>query len=105
VGSIQVSPGVFLSPVTAMALVFVGALMVSSLKDIDWKDNIAVASTFITVLVMILAYSIAEGIAFGFIFYAMMMALTKRRKEVSPVMYILAALFVINFLIKYLVLI
>lgn len=105
VGSIQVTPGVFLSPVTAMALVFVGALMVSSLKDIDWKDNIAVASTFITVLVMILAYSIAEGIAFGFIFYAMMMALTKRRKEVSPVMYILAALFVINFLIKYLVLI
>jgi AGZA family xanthine/uracil permease-like MFS transporter len=54
---------------------------------------------------MILAYSIAEGIAFGFIFYAMMMALTKRRKEVSPVMYILAALFVINFLIKYLILI
>ena len=105
VGSIEVTPGVFLSPVTAMALVFVGALMVSSLKDIDWKDNIAVASTFITVLVMILAYSIAEGIAFGFIFYAMMMALTKRRKEVSPVMYILAALFVINFLIKYLVLI
>jgi AGZA family xanthine/uracil permease-like MFS transporter len=105
VGSIQVSPGVFLSPVTAMALVFVGALMVSSLKDIDWKDNIAVAATFITVLVMILAYSIAEGIAFGFIFYAMMMALTKRRKEVSPVMYILAALFVINFLIKYLILI
>jgi AGZA family xanthine/uracil permease-like MFS transporter len=96
---------VFLSPVTAMALVFVGALMVSSLKDIDWKDNIAVAATFITVLVMILAYSIAEGIAFGFIFYAMMMALTKRRKEVSPVMYILAALFVINFLIKYLILI
>ena len=105
VGSIQVSPGVFLSPVTAMALVFVGALMVSSLKDIDWKDNIAVASTFITVIMMILAYSIAEGIAFGFIFYALMMAVTKRRKEVSPVMYILAALFVINFVIKYLVLV
>jgi AGZA family xanthine/uracil permease-like MFS transporter len=105
VGSIEVTPGVFLSPVTAMALVYVGALMVSSLKDIDWKDNIAVASTFITVIVMILAYSIAEGIAFGFIFYALMMAVTKRRKEVSPVMYILAALFVINFVIKYLVLV
>lgn len=105
VGSIQVSPGVFLSPVTAMALVFVGALMVSSLKDIDWKDNIAVASTFITVIMMIIAYSIAEGIAFGFIFYAVMMGVTKRRKEVSPVMYILAALFIINFIIKFVVLV
>jgi len=105
VGSIQVSPGVFLSPVTAMALVFVGALMVSSLKDLDWKDNIAVASTFMTVIMMILAYSIAEGIAFGFIFYALMMSVTKKRKEVSPVMYILAALFIINFVIKYLVLV
>ncbi|MDT8336658.1 MAG: NCS2 family permease [Candidatus Izemoplasmatales bacterium] len=105
VGSIQVSPGVFLSPVTAMALVFVGALMVSSLKDIDWKDNIAVASTFITVIMMILSYSIAEGIAFGFIFYTIMMAVTNRRKEVSPVMYVLAALFIINFVIKYLVLV
>jgi AGZA family xanthine/uracil permease-like MFS transporter len=105
VGSIEVSPGVFLSPVTAMALVFVGALMVSSLKDIDWKDNIAVASTFITIIMMILSYSIAEGIAFGFIFYAIMMAVTNRRKEVSPVMYVLAALFIINFVIKYLVLV
>ena len=105
VGSIQISPGVFLSPVTAMALVYVGALMVSSLKDIDWKDNIAVASTFITVIMMILAYSIAEGIAFGFIFYALMMVVTKRRKEVSPVMYVLAVLFIINFVIKYLVLV
>lgn len=105
VGSIQVSPGVFLSPVTAMALVFVGALMVSSLKDIDWSDHIVVAATFITVIMMILSYSIAEGIAFGFIFYTLMMLATKRRKEVSPVMYVLAALFVINFIIKFVLLV
>jgi len=105
VNSIQIAPGVFLSPVTAMALVFVGALMVSSLKDIDWDDNIAVASTFITIIIMVLSASIAEGIAFGFIIYTVMMAVTKRRKELSPVMYILAALFVLNFVIKYLFLI
>lgn len=105
VGSIMVAPGVFLSPVTAMALVFVGALMVSSLKDIDWNDHIVVASSFITILVMVLAFSIAEGIAFGFVFYAGMMGITKRRKEVSPVMYVLAALFIINFIIKYVVLV
>ena len=104
VTSIQVGTA-FYSPVTAMALVFVGALMVGSLKDIDWKDNIAVASTFIVIIIMVLSMSIAEGIAFGFIFYAVMMLATKRRKEVSPVMYVLAGLFVINFLIKFLLLV
>lgn len=104
VGSVEVSAGVFYSPVTSMALVFVGALMVSSLKDIDWADNIAVAATFITIIVMLLSFSIAEGIAFGFLFYALMMGVTKRRKEVSPVMYILAVLFIINFVVKFLIL-
>ncbi|MDD4069556.1 MAG: NCS2 family permease [Candidatus Izemoplasmatales bacterium] len=105
VQSIEVSPGVFYSPVTSMALIFVGALMVTSLKDIDWNDNIVVSSSFITVIIMVLSASIAEGIAFGFIIYAVMMGVTKRRKEVSPVMYILAGLFLINFIIKYLFLV
>lgn len=92
---------IWYSPVTAMALVFVGALMVTSLKDIDWKDNIVVSATFITIIMMLLSFSIAEGIAFGFIFYVVMMLATSRRKEVSPVMYALAILFVINFIIKF----
>ena len=97
--------GVFYSPVTSMALILVGAMMVTSLKDIDWKDNVVVASTFVTIIFMLMSGSIAEGIAFGFIIYASMMAVTKRRKEVSPVMYILAALFVINFVVKFLILV
>lgn len=97
--------GVFYSPVTSMALVIVGALMVSSLKDIDWKDNIVVGTTFITIIIMLMSGSIAEGIAFGFIIYALMMGVTERRKEVSPVMYVLAALFVINFIIKFVLLV
>ena len=92
---------IYYSPVTSMALVFVGALMVKSLKDIDWNDGIVVASSFITILTMVLTFSIAEGIAFGFIFYAAMMLATPRRKEVSPVMYILAILFIINFIVQY----
>jgi adenine/guanine/hypoxanthine permease len=106
VGSIQdpLQPGVFYSPVTAMALVFVGALMISSLKDLNWKDDIAVASAFITILFMVLSFSIAEGIAFGFIFYVVMMAFTSRRKQISPIMIILAVLFLINFIIKFVVL-
>jgi AGZA family xanthine/uracil permease-like MFS transporter len=102
VTSIQIETGAFLSPVTSLALVFVGSLMINSLKEIDWLDPIAVSSSFITIIMMVMTTSIAEGIAFGFIFYALMMLVTKRRKEVSLVMYILAALFVVNFLIKFL---
>jgi AGZA family xanthine/uracil permease-like MFS transporter len=102
VTSIQIETGAYLSPVTSLALVFVGSLMINSLKEIDWLDPIAVSSSFITIIMMVMTTSIAEGIAFGFIFYALMMLVTKRRKEVSLVMYILAALFVVNFLIKFL---
>lgn len=102
VSSIQIETGAYLSPVTALALVFVGSLMINSLKDIEWKDPIAVSSSFITIIMMVMTTSIAEGIAFGFIFYALMMLVTKRRKEVSLVMYILAVLFVVNFLFKFL---
>ena len=84
-----------------MALVLVGAMMFSSLKNIDWDDKITVASSFITVVSMILCYSISEGIAIGFILYVLMMLFSKRHKEVSWIMYLIAALFVINFVVKF----
>ena len=92
---------IFYSPVTAMALVFVGILMVRPVKDIDWNDPIISASSFITIIVMLLSFSIAEGIGFGFISYALMMAVSKRRKEASVIIYILGVLFVINLIIHY----
>ncbi len=103
-GSIEATPGVFYSPVTAMALVFVGAMMIGALKDIDWKDPVIVCCAFITIIMMLLAYSIAEGIAFGFIFYVLMMLASKRFKEISWPMYALALLFVINFVVKFTIL-
>ena len=92
---------IYYSPVTSMALVFVGILMVRPIKDIDWDDPILAASSFITIIVMMLSFSIAEGIGFGFITYALMMAVSKRRKEASPIVYILGVLFVINLIIYY----
>ena len=89
------------SATTSMALVLVGAMMFSSLKNIDWDDKITVASSFITVVSMILCYSISEGIAIGFILYVLMMLFSKRHKEVSWIMYLIAALFVINFVVKF----
>lgn len=67
--------------VTAPALVIVGVLMVSSLRLIDWdKFEIAVPA-FFTVLMMPLGYSIASGIAIGFVFYPITMLLAGRKKK------------------------
>jgi len=105
VGSIPVTLSggetVFISPATSMALVYVGALMASQLKEIDWKDNVAATTTFLVIIMMILAYSISEGIAIGFIFYVLLMSASKRAKEVDPVMFVLAGLFLVYYLIKF----
>ena len=109
VGSISVtlSSGsvVDVSPVTAMALVYVGSLMASQLKEIDWSDAVAAVTTFIVIVMMMLAYSISEGIFFGFIFYVILMLASKRGKEVNPIMYVLAGLFLIYYVLKFTVLI
>jgi AGZA family xanthine/uracil permease-like MFS transporter len=85
------------SPVTAMALVLVGALMVRQLNQIDWNDKALLVSAFMTIIFMVLSYSIATGIAVGFVFYPVTMLAMKRYKEVHPVMYVLAALFILGF--------
>lgn len=84
--------------VTAPALVIVGVLMVSSLRLIDWdKFEIAVPA-FFTVLMMPLGYSIATGIAIGFVFYPITMLLAGRRKEIHPMMYGLFFVFLAYFI-------
>lgn len=79
--------------VTAPALIIVGVLMVSSLKKIEW-DSIEIAiPAFLTVIIMPLGYSIAAGIAAGFIFYPLTMILAGRRKEIHWLMYVLFIVF------------
>lgn len=92
---------IFVSPATSMALVYVGALMVGQLKEIDWDDSVAVITTFIVIIMMMMAFSISDGIAFGFIVYTLLMLASKRRKEVDPVMFVLSGLFVVYYLIKF----
>jgi len=87
------------SALTSMALVLVGVLMFSQVKGIDWSDLPTLAATFVIIIMMMLTYSIGNGIAFGFVAYVIMMLIQKRFKEVSPVMYVLAAAFVIYFTI------
>ncbi|WP_342514345.1 NCS2 family permease [Sporosarcina sp. FSL K6-1522] len=85
------------SEVTAPALIIVGVLMVSTLGNIEWtKFEIAVPA-FFTIIAMPLTYSIATGIAIGFIFYPITMILSGRKKEIHPIMYGLWIIFVLYF--------
>ena len=88
------------SPVTAMALVMVGALMVGQLKDIDWADKAIVIPAFLTIIFMLLSFSIATGIAIGFIFYPIVKIAQGKAKDVNLTMYILSLLFLAFFIIN-----
>jgi len=91
---------VFFSPVTAMALVLVGTLMVGQLKNIDWSDKAIAISAFLTIIFMILTYSIATGIAVGFIFYPIVKVAEGKWREVNKVMYGLGVVFLITFILQ-----
>lgn len=82
---------------TAPALMFVAILMASGLAEVDWKDLTTAAPVFITAISMPLTYSIANGIAFGFISWTVIKLITGRYKEITPALFILSVLFVLKF--------
>ena len=83
------------SAVTAPALIIVGILMAQQLKGIEWDNLVYAASGFMTVIFMILAYSISNGIAIGFITYTVSMIGVGKIKEIKPIVWILDICFVI----------
>lgn len=88
---------------TAPALIIVGILMAEALADIKWNDLEEAIPAFFTVVVMSFSYGISNGIAAGFIFYVLTKVCRGKAKEVHPIIYISAALFIINFIITALV--
>ena len=89
-----VAAGVLPAYATAPALLFVACLMLRDLGDIEWGDTTESIPAAITALVIPFTYSIAEGIAFGFITYAALKLTTGRAREVKPVVWVIAALFI-----------
>lgn len=87
------------SAATAPALIIVGILMCSSLSEIDWNDMSKAIPSILTIIMMPLSFSIASGLAFGFISYVLITALTGKYKEVHWFMYVLAGLFVVYFMV------
>jgi len=84
---------------TAPALVMVGFFMLSPITNIDMEDATEALPAFITFLMMPLTYSISEGIVFGMLSYVIIKVLSGRSKDVSPVMYIIAAIFILKFIV------
>ncbi len=82
---------------TAPALIYVACLMARGMSEFDWEDVTEYVPAVVTALTMPLTYSIAHGIAFGFITYAAIKVLSGRYKEVKQAIAILAVLFVIKF--------
>lgn len=82
---------------TASALIVVGFLMMTVVKDIDWTDFSEAFPAFITIIATPLTYSISRGIGYGFVTYVLTKALTGRAKEVHWLMWIVSALFVVSF--------
>jgi adenine/guanine/hypoxanthine permease len=84
--------------VTAPALIIVGVLMASSLRKIDWSRFEIAVPSFLTMIAMPLSYSIATGIAAGFIFYPITMIVKGKMKEVHPIMYFFFVIFILYFI-------
>ncbi len=85
---------------TAPALVMVGLFMLSPIAKIDLNNYTESIPAFFTIIMMPLAYSIAEGIVFGMLAWVLIKILTGKFKDVSLVMYILAALFILKFIVQ-----
>ncbi|HEX7635303.1 MAG TPA: NCS2 family permease [Noviherbaspirillum sp.] len=82
---------------TAPALFYVSCLMLRELADVAWEDTTESVPAVITALMMPFTYSIANGVAFGFISYAGLKLFTGRAKEVSAIVWIIAAIFVFRY--------
>lgn len=101
--SIFIAPAIlsfFTFSVTTAALVIVGMLMFSQIRDINWASNRVVASVFMTIIMMILSYSISMGIAFGFMTYHIGTIARGKINELSTFEWILYFVFIFYFIFR-----
>lgn len=84
---------------TAPALILVGLFMMAPIKEIDFEDFTEAIPAFLTLILMPLTYSIANGIAFGMTSYIILKVLSGRYKEVSWVTYVVGLLFIVKFMV------
>jgi AGZA family xanthine/uracil permease-like MFS transporter len=91
------------SAATAPALIIVGVLMMSPVKDMDWDDITEAVPGFLTMLFMIVAYSIADGIMMGILSFVLIKLISGRQKEITAMTWVLFGLFIFKIVMKALV--
>jgi AGZA family xanthine/uracil permease-like MFS transporter len=94
----QLAGGARAYPVVAPALIVVGSLMLRNVRRIPWEDTTEAVPAFLTMVIMPFAFSITEGIAFGFISFALLKLVTGRGREVHWIVYLFAILFVLRYI-------
>ena len=95
--ALPLADGTFIHPVTAPALILVGALMMSSVCHIDWTDMSAGIPAFITMALIPFTFNIADGIAFGFISFVLIKTLTGKYKDVPALLWPISALLALRY--------
>jgi AGZA family xanthine/uracil permease-like MFS transporter len=90
--------GLQIYPVVAPALIVVGSMMLRNVRRIRWDDPTESIPAFFTMALMPFAFSITEGISFGFISYALLKLVSFRGREVHGLVYLFAILFVIRYI-------
>lgn len=85
---------------TAPALILVGVFMITPVTDIEWNDMTEAIPAFLTMIFMVVAYSIADGIMFGIISYVLLKLFSKKAKEITPMTWIVFALFLLKAIIS-----
>lgn len=98
----------FLSPLfisipgaaTAPALILVGLFMISPVRDIDFDEPTEAIPAFLTILFMVTSYSIANGIMYGALSWILLKLFTKRAKEITPMMVVIAVLLLLKLLLS-----
>jgi len=92
--------GITIYPVIAPALIIVGFMMIKNIARIEWNKPAEAISSYLTMLIMPFGFGITEGISFGFISYALLKSVSGQWREVHPIMYIFAILFIIRYFIS-----
>ncbi len=93
----EVAPGQFLYPAIAPVLVIIGVLIMRASTAIDWKDFTEALPAFLTIIMMPFTFKITEGIAFGFISYAILKLVSGRGRELHWIVLVFAVLFVLRY--------
>lgn len=86
-------------PVTSVGVVSIGLVLMMNLKDLNWKDWIAVVSTFAMLISMVIFYSIPDGVGIGIILYIVLKLISGKIKDVSKIMILIGCVFVLYFII------